>query len=102
LATTLAAWTNAGLLAFLLHRRRQWVADHRLRRVSPRLIGAALAMGAVLAALSWWLAPGAGLAGIGLLALISALGAGTYFAVAQLSGGLDLRDIRRLLRRRGS
>ena len=102
LATTLAAWANAGLLAFMLHRRGQWVADRRLRRASPRLLGAALAMGAVLLALSWWLAPGAGLAGIGLLAVICALGAGIYFAVAQLSGGLDLRDIRRLIRRRDS
>lgn len=102
LATTLAAWANAGLLAFMLHRRGEWVADRRLRRVSPRLLGAALAMGVVLAALSWWLAPGAGLVGVGLLALICTLGAGTYFALAQLSGGMDLRELRRLLRRRGA
>jgi putative peptidoglycan lipid II flippase len=99
LSTTLAAWANAGLLAWLLRRRGQWVADRRLRRAAPRLLGAALAMGVVLAALSWWLAPGAGLAGVGLLALICALGAASYFGVAQFSGGVDLRELRRLLRR---
>ena len=100
LSTTLAAWANAGLLAWMLRRRGQWVADRRLRRATPRLLGAALAMGLVLAALSWWLAPGAGLAGVGLLGLICALGAATYFALAQLCGGLDLRDIQRLMRRK--
>lgn len=102
LSTTLAAWANAGLLGWLLHRRRRWLADRRLRRVTPRLMGAALAMGLVLAGLSWWLAPGPGLAGVGWLALICALGAGSYFALAQLSGGLDLRELRRQIRRRAS
>jgi putative peptidoglycan lipid II flippase len=100
LSTTLAAWANAALLAWLLRRRGQWRADRRLRRAAPRLLGAALAMGVVLAALSWWLSPGAGLVGVGLLGVICALGAGCYFAVAQATGGVDLRDLRRLIRRK--
>ncbi|WP_431303262.1 murein biosynthesis integral membrane protein MurJ [Sediminicoccus sp. BL-A-41-H5] len=100
LSTTLAAWANAGLLAFVLHRRRHWVADRRLRRAAPRLLGSALVMGAVLLALAAWLAPGAGLWGVVLLGVICVLGAAAYFGAAQLSGGLDLRDIRRLMRRK--
>jgi len=100
LSTTLAAWANAGLLAFVLHRRRHWVADRRLRRAAPRLLGSALVMGAVLLALAAWLAPGAGLLGVVLLGVICVLGAAAYFGAAQLSGGLDLRDIRRLMRRK--
>ena len=100
LSTTLAAWANAGLLAWVLARRGQLVPDHRLRRVAPRLIGSALLMGLVLVALSWWLAPGAGLRGVFLLGLICAAGAITYFAAAQLSKGLDLRELRRLIRRK--
>jgi hypothetical protein len=57
-------------------------------------------MGVVLAVLSWWLAPGAGLAGVALLGLICTLGAASYFAVAQATGGVDLRDLRRLVRRK--
>lgn len=100
LSTTIAAWANAALLAWLLSRRGHWLADHRLRRAAPRLLGSALAMGAVLLALSLWLAPGAGLWGVVLLGMICALGAAAYFALAQLTGGLDLRDIRRLMRRK--
>ena len=100
LSTTLAAWANAGLLAWVLHRRGHWVADRRLRRTAPRLLGAALAMGAVLLALAAWLAPGAGLSGILWLGVICVLGAGAYFGAAQLTGGLDLRELRRLIRRK--
>lgn len=100
LSTTLAAWANAGILAWLLMRRGQLVPDHRLRRVAPRLLGSALFMGLVLAALSWGLAPGSGLRGVALLGVICALGAATYFGAAQLSKGLDLRELRRLIRRK--
>ncbi|MDB5412811.1 MAG: mviN [Rubritepida sp.] len=99
LATSIAAWANAGLLGWLLMRRGQFVPDRRLRRVAPRLLGAALAMGAVLAALSWWLAPGSGLRGVAVLGVICVVGAACYFVAAQLSGGLNLRELRRLMRR---
>jgi len=100
LSTTLAAWANAALLGWFLWRRGHLVVDRRLRRVTPRLIGAALAMGVVLVALSWWLAPGAGLGGVAKLGVICALGAACYFGVAQLTRGLDLRELKRLLRRK--
>jgi putative peptidoglycan lipid II flippase len=100
LSTTLAAWANAGALALLLARRGHLVPDRRLRRAAPRLLGAALAMGVVLLALVWWLAPGAGLDGVWRLALVCALGALAYGGAAQLSGGLDVRELRRMLRRK--
>ncbi len=102
LSTSLAAWANALTLAFLLARRGQLVPDRRLRRAAPRLLGAAIAMGAALMALAWLLGPGPGLRGVVLLGLVCALGALVYFGAAQLSGGLDLRDLRRMLRRRRS
>ena len=99
LATSIAAWANAGLLAWFLRRRGHLRPDRRLRRATPRVLGAALGMGAVLVALSWWLAPGAGLTGVGVLALICAVGAATYFVLAQASGAMDFRELRRLMRR---
>jgi putative peptidoglycan lipid II flippase len=100
LSTSLAAWANAGLLAWVLWRRGHLIPDRRLRRAAPRLLGAALLTGAALLGLAWWLAPGAGLAGVGKLALVCAAGAAVYFGVAQASGGLDLRELWRMLRRR--
>jgi putative peptidoglycan lipid II flippase len=98
LSTSIAAWANTLLLAGLLARRGQWVADRRLRRKAPRLLGSALLMTGVLVGLAFWLAPGPGLIGVALLA-VAAPGRGSYFLAAQLSGGLDLRELRRMLRR---
>lgn len=100
LSTSIAAWANAGLLALLLARRGHFVADRRLRRTAPRMLGAALFMGLVLMVLAWWLAPGAGLRGVAMLAAVCVLGAAAYFAMAQAAGALDLRELRRLLRRK--
>jgi hypothetical protein len=36
---------------------------------------------------------------VALLAVACALGGASYFLAAQLSGGLDLRELRRMLRR---
>lgn len=99
LSTSIAAWANTILLAGLLVRRGQWVADRRLRGKAPRLLGAAAIMTAALVALSLWLSPGPGLVGILLLGVVCAVGGATYFAAAHLTGGLDLRELRRMLRR---
>jgi len=99
LATSLAAWLNAGLLALMLARRGHLIPDRRLRRAAPRLAGAALAMGALLVGLVWALAPGTGLRGVAALAAICAVGGAAYFAMAQATGGLDVRELRRMLRR---
>lgn len=100
LATVLSAWANALAMGWLLARRRLWVADRRLRYGVPRQLAAALLMGLVLAGLNAWLPMAPGWAGTLTLGLVCALGAATYFGAAQLSGGLDLRELRRVLRRR--
>ena len=101
LATTLAAWINVAVLGWLLMRRRRLLPDRRLRRAVPRLLGAAIAMAVVLAAMQAVIFPLAGSAArfAGLAALIGA-GLVTYFGTAHLLGGLDLRDAMRMLRRR--
>ena len=99
LATVVAAWVNAGAMAWLLARRGLWVADRRLRRGVPRQLLAVAAMGAVLGGLIAFVPLQPGLVGTLLLGLVCALGAATYFGIAQLNGGLDLRALRRMMRR---
>jgi len=48
LGTSIAAWLNAGMLAWGLHKRGHLAADARLKRRMPRLILATLAMMALL------------------------------------------------------
>jgi putative peptidoglycan lipid II flippase len=100
LATGLAAWTNVAVLVLLLRRARHFRPDRRLRRNAPRLLGAALAMGAALWLADAWAAPGAGWLGAAWLAAICTLGGAVYFGLAHLLGGLDLRELRRMVRRR--
>ena len=100
LATSIAAWVNAGALAWLLRRRRLWRADRRLRRAAPRIMGSAVVMALVLAGLLLAWPVGAGLSGAGALAVICAIGAGSYAACVQFSGGLHLGNTWRALRRR--
>jgi len=84
----------------LLRRARHFRPDRRLRRNAPRLVGAALAMGAALWLADAWAAPGAGWLGAAWLAAICTLGGVVYFGLAHLLGGLDLRELRRMVRRR--
>lgn len=48
LTTAIAAWVNAGLLYWTLHRREHFAIDDRLRRTGIRLFAATLAMAALL------------------------------------------------------
>ncbi|UFN49472.1 murein biosynthesis integral membrane protein MurJ [Roseomonas sp. OT10] len=102
LATGIAAWVNVAVLAMLLHRRGAWRADRRLRQALPRMLLANLLMAAVVWAAelalfrTGWL-PGGRLAS---LALLIMAGMGTYFGAAHWLGALDLRELRRLRRRR--
>jgi putative peptidoglycan lipid II flippase len=101
LATAIAAWVNVGVLGWLLLHRRRLVPDRRLKRAVPRLLGAAVAMAAVLAALQAAIFPlEGGIARFAGLAVLIAAGLATYFGTAQAIGGLDLREALRLMRRR--
>ena len=101
LSTSLAAWANAGLLAWTLARRRCFVADRRARRVLPRLLLASLLMGAVVA-LCGALAPAPGAAAGRALLLAALIGAGavSYLALGLALRAFDPREVLRLLRRR--
>lgn len=99
LATVVSAWANAAAMAWLLARRGLWVADRRLRRGVPRQILAATAMGVVLVGLVMALPMQPGLVGTLLLGLVCAMGGATYFGIAHFNGGVDLRQLRRMMRR---
>ncbi|MCI0756548.1 murein biosynthesis integral membrane protein MurJ [Teichococcus vastitatis] len=102
LATSLAAWCNAGLLLALLGRRRHFRADRRLRRNLWRLVVATAVMAAGLALALPLLFPLLGwstgimrLAGLGLLVV---LGLVLYFGSTQALGALRMQDLRRVRR----
>lgn len=102
-ATALAAWLNAGLLAWRLRQRRFLALDARCRRSMPRLFLASLAMGAGLwlgmTATAGWFALGLW-AEIAVLALLVGGGMGLYGALTLGLGALSLADLKALLRRR--
>ncbi len=111
LATALAAWVNAGLLAWVLHRRGHWRPDARLRRRLPRIVLScgvmALAVWAGTAVLVAASGPLFGVAGqpagaelpraLGLAALIG-LGGGSYALCLLATGGAALSDLNSLRR----
>ena len=101
LATALAAWVNVLLLAWVLYRRGFFRLDARLRRRLPRLLAAALTMGAVLWELRQMLEPfatGPGRAGLVLAALV--LGGGlAYGGAVLLFGAAKPADIKGMIRR---
>jgi len=100
LATSLSAWANTLLLAWLLARRGRFVADRGLRRRLPRLALAAAGMVAALWGLAAWLNPGAGWDGVWRLGVTCVLGGAAYLVAAQALGGMDIRTLARGLRRR--
>lgn len=54
IASSLAGWVNAGLLAFTLRSRKLLQVDARLMRTAPRLLAAALIMAAIIWLLARW------------------------------------------------
>jgi putative peptidoglycan lipid II flippase len=104
LATSLAAWVNAGLLGLTLSRRGLFTLDERCRRRLPRILASALVMGGLLLAGAWSLqanyAEDAGFlaAAWGLLLLVTG-GVLVYFVVAHLSGAMRLGEIKTMLKR---
>jgi putative peptidoglycan lipid II flippase len=96
-ATALAAWLNAGLLGFGLHRRGFLLPDARLRRRLPRIVLVSIAMGAALWLLQPWLTP---LPPALALAVLIALGGAIFFVLAQLSGALVVGELKASLARR--
>ena len=101
LATSCAAWANAGLLAWLLGRRGHFIADRRSRRVMPRILAAAALMGVAVAALDWVLPAAAGSIGrVAETAMLILAGGGVFLGAGTALGAFDPKEVVRMLRRR--
>lgn len=96
LATSIASWINLAALAFVLHRRKQLHLDRQLQSRAPRILLAALTMGAAV----WMAADYAPGGRYARLVLLVTLGLAIYFGSATLVGAMRLHDLQRLLRRR--
>jgi putative peptidoglycan lipid II flippase len=101
IGTSLSSWLNAALLWAGLHRRGQFHLDERARRRLPRLLLAALGMGAaVWAAERWaepWLAP-SGMASAAALAGLILLGAAAFAFLVVATGAAGLKEMRSYFR----
>ena len=104
MATSVSAWVNAGLRAWMLTRRGLFRADARLTRNLPRMALAAVAMGVALWAaqerLSPWLTAHGLFERLGGLVLLGAAGMLVYAVMALLLGLVRRSDLGRLRRRR--
>lgn len=101
-AASIANWTNALLLAVVLHRRGFLRFDERFRRRVPRTLlataGMSLALLAVAAFLASWLS-GSLLERSACLAVLVAAGFASFAALAHLLGAARVGELRTLLGR---
>jgi putative peptidoglycan lipid II flippase len=105
LALSLSGWCNALALTLVLSRRGQFALDARARRALPRILLAALGMGALLLALEYLLADAfVGRFAAQLVALAVLVGGGLAgFALLALGFGVaDWRELRRRFRRQAA
>ncbi len=103
-ATSVAAWVNAGVLAWVLHRRGMLELDPRLIRRSAGMLVASLVMAVALWGLDWLLADLLNtphtLLRAGVLAGLVGAAMLVYFGLGFALGFVRLDEIRALLRRR--
>jgi len=104
-ATTLGGWLNAGMLYATLARRGDFIADARTKRTLPRTVLASLIMGAVLWFVADLIGPRFGEGtpllerGLALVALVGS-GLAVYTIAVFATGAIDMRHLRRFLKRR--
>ncbi len=101
-ATAISAWLNAGLLAFVLHRRGHLTFDARFSARAPRIAVAAVAMAALLFAAQGAEAVWPMLAEAPAWARLCAwigLGGLLYIGLARLLGAATLAELRGALKR---
>jgi putative peptidoglycan lipid II flippase len=102
LATAIASTVNVALLYRTLAQRGQFVPDAQLRRRAPRLLVAALAMGAAMFFLNDLFTPyvtGSTIERWGALAVLVGTGVLVYAAATMLTGAVRPADLKRLIRR---
>ena len=104
IATSVSAWVNLTLLAGTQWRRGDFRPNSQTLRNIGLLIFSALVMGLAIWGMrhgfSQWLDTGGFFINIVMISILILLGAIIYFAIALLSGAVDIRPIRQLLRRR--
>jgi putative peptidoglycan lipid II flippase len=103
MATSIAGWANALALTWFLGRRGHFRLDASAKRRLPRLLLAAIGMGAVVVALEYWLGPalsGALAMKVAALALLVGGGIAAFFVLALAFSGIDRGDLMRRLQRR--
>ncbi len=102
LATAIASTVNVALLYRTLAKRGQFVPDRQLRRRAPRLLVAALAMGATMFFLNDLFTPyvtGSTVERWGALVVLVGTGGLVYAAATVLTGAVRPADLKRLIRR---
>ncbi|WP_342657481.1 murein biosynthesis integral membrane protein MurJ [Sphingomonas sp. NY01] len=102
LATAIASTVNVALLYRTLARRGQFVADPQLRRRTPRLIVAALLMGATMWLLNDLFQPyvtGSSLQRWGALIILVGTGVLVYAAASFATGAFRVAELRKLIKR---
>lgn len=103
IATSVAGWVNAGLLAVVLARRGQFTADAQVRKRLPLLLVASVLMGICLYAADWGLADALVAPSLVVRAAavgVMVLGGMAVFAVfCQLTGAFDFREALKSLRK---
>jgi putative peptidoglycan lipid II flippase len=103
LATAIAAWLNAGLLALWLRRRGFLTLDAGAKRRIPRIALASALMGGALLAAQDALAPAFALGAIpaaGALAVLVLGGMAIYAAAGLAVGAADITELRKYFQRR--
>jgi putative peptidoglycan lipid II flippase len=103
LGTVLASWLNIAMLGWTLHKRGQLVADARLRSRLPRILLSSVGMGLCVWGIAWLLADilsrGVAWQALGVALLVGA-GVAVFGALALITGGASVSDVRQMLRRR--
>ena len=104
MATSLAAWANAILLAISLTRRGHYQMDGRLKARLPRILVSSLLMGLLLLLGLWLLAENFNasahfISSVWGLIILVVGGIASYFALAHVSGAMTLAEMRAALKR---
>jgi putative peptidoglycan lipid II flippase len=103
LATAIAAWLNAGLLATWLRRRGYLVLDAGAKRRIPRIALASAVMGGALIGGQWALLPAFAMGPAPAIAALAALvlgGMALYAAAGLALGAADARELAQVFRKR--
>jgi len=104
LATSIAAWVNAGLLAWLLLRRGRFLPDARLKRKLPRIALASAVMAGAVAGVVYAYPEAIGWhesLRFGFVVAVVAGGGILYAALALIGGAVTFGELRTAMRRPG-